>query len=92
MSSKAAMEKIGWSASDPSSHHVFLGQVARALEPAICGFLHLPGGKRPVSLWPPGIGFGKSGEGYVRIALVHPPEVLEAAVDRVSSFLNQNLP
>ena len=35
----------------------------------------------------PGRGFGKCGEGYVRIALVHPPEVLEVAVDRVSDFL-----
>jgi aspartate/methionine/tyrosine aminotransferase len=35
----------------------------------------------------PGIGFGKSGEGYVRIALVHPPEVLEQAVTQVSTFL-----
>lgn len=37
----------------------------------------------------PGIGFGKAGEGYVRIALVHEPAVLEQAVDRVAEFLNQ---
>lgn len=35
----------------------------------------------------PGAGFGKSGEGYVRFALVHPPEVLETAVDRIHAFL-----
>jgi aspartate/methionine/tyrosine aminotransferase len=35
----------------------------------------------------PGAGFGKSGEGYVRFALVHPPEVLEQAVDRIAQFL-----
>ena len=35
----------------------------------------------------PGIGFGKAGEGYVRIALVHPPEVIEAAIDRIAEFL-----
>jgi aspartate/methionine/tyrosine aminotransferase len=35
----------------------------------------------------PGAGFGKSGEGYVRFALVHSPEVLETAVDRVAQFL-----
>lgn len=36
----------------------------------------------------PGAGFGKSGEGYVRFALVHPPEVLAAAVERLALFLN----
>ena len=35
----------------------------------------------------PGLGFGKSGEGYVRFALVHPPEVLQQAVDRIAQFL-----
>lgn len=35
----------------------------------------------------PGAGFGKSGEGYVRFALVHPPAVLETAVDRIKQFL-----
>jgi aspartate/methionine/tyrosine aminotransferase len=35
----------------------------------------------------PGAGFGKSGEGYVRFALVHEPDILEAAVDRIAQFL-----
>ncbi|MEL6222135.1 MAG: LL-diaminopimelate aminotransferase [Cyanobacteria bacterium J06627_8] len=35
----------------------------------------------------PGSGFGKSGEGYVRFALVHPPEVLEEAANRIAHFL-----
>jgi aspartate/methionine/tyrosine aminotransferase len=36
----------------------------------------------------PGAGFGKSGEGYVRFALVHDPHVLEEAVDRIAQFLS----
>ena len=36
----------------------------------------------------PGAGFGKFGEGYVRFALVHPPEILETAVDRISQFMH----
>lgn len=32
----------------------------------------------------PGVGFGQAGEGYVRMALVHPPEVLTAAIDRIA--------
>lgn len=35
----------------------------------------------------PGAGFGKSGEGYVRFALVHEPEILEEAVNRIAQFL-----
>ncbi|MDZ7961355.1 MAG: LL-diaminopimelate aminotransferase [Aulosira sp. DedQUE10] len=35
----------------------------------------------------PGIGFGKSGEGYVRFALVHEPPLLETAVERMAEFL-----
>jgi aspartate/methionine/tyrosine aminotransferase len=35
----------------------------------------------------PGIGFGNSGEGYVRFALVHEPAKLQLAVDRMAKFL-----
>ncbi|WP_013323476.1 LL-diaminopimelate aminotransferase [Gloeothece verrucosa] len=35
----------------------------------------------------PGSGFGKSGEGYVRFALVQEPEVLKIAVEKIASFL-----
>ena len=35
----------------------------------------------------PGVGFGKSGEGYVRFALVREPATLKLAVDRMAKFL-----
>jgi aspartate/methionine/tyrosine aminotransferase len=35
----------------------------------------------------PGVGFGKSGEGYVRFALVHEPAKLQLAVDRMAKCL-----
>jgi aspartate/methionine/tyrosine aminotransferase len=38
----------------------------------------------------PGAGFGKSGEGYVRFALVHEPDILETAVARIGEFLQLN--
>jgi len=38
----------------------------------------------------PGAGFGKSGEGYVRFALVHDPDILETAVERISVFLQSS--
>ena len=37
----------------------------------------------------PGSGFGKSGEGYVRFALVHNADVLEEAAQRIAHFLKQ---
>ncbi|NEQ52210.1 MAG: LL-diaminopimelate aminotransferase [Leptolyngbya sp. SIO3F4] len=36
----------------------------------------------------PGRGFGKSGEGYVRFALVQPSEVLEHAAQKIVAFMN----
>lgn len=39
----------------------------------------------------PGAGFGTSGEGYVRFALVQEPAILEKAVQRIAGFLNTNL-
>ncbi|MFP4122034.1 MAG: LL-diaminopimelate aminotransferase [Coleofasciculus sp.] len=38
----------------------------------------------------PGAGFGKAGEGYVRFALVHEPELLETAVQRIAGFLRSH--
>jgi len=38
----------------------------------------------------PGAGFGKAGEGYVRFALVHEPDVLETAVQRIAGFLRSH--
>lgn len=35
----------------------------------------------------PGVGFGPAGEGYVRFALVHPPQVLAAAAAKIGAFL-----
>jgi aspartate/methionine/tyrosine aminotransferase len=36
----------------------------------------------------PGAGFGLCGEGYVRFALVHDPDTLSVAVDRMAGFLH----
>ncbi len=35
----------------------------------------------------PGSGFGKAGEGYVRFALVHEPEILKSAAEQIGRFL-----
>lgn len=36
-----------------------------------------------------GSGFGKHGEGYVRFALVYPPEILKEAAVKIGKFLNE---
>ena len=38
----------------------------------------------------PGSGFGNSGEGYVRFALVHSEEVIEAAIEKIAAFLGRS--
>ncbi|NEQ98866.1 MAG: LL-diaminopimelate aminotransferase [Cyanothece sp. SIO2G6] len=40
----------------------------------------------------PGAGFGPSGEGYIRLALVHPPDVLAIAATRMAEFLQKTTP
>ncbi|MGD1907193.1 MAG: LL-diaminopimelate aminotransferase [Leptolyngbyaceae cyanobacterium] len=40
----------------------------------------------------PGRGFGKHGEGYVRVALVQSPDVLEQAVAKIAEFLSTAQP
>lgn len=37
----------------------------------------------------PGAGFGKHGEGYVRFALVHSPEILQDAAKKIGEFLKK---
>lgn len=39
----------------------------------------------------PGSGFGKHGEGYVRFALVYPPEILQEAAKKIGNFLHQSI-
>lgn len=38
----------------------------------------------------PGAGFGPSGEGYVRFALVHSPDILATAATRMAQFMSAN--
>lgn len=38
----------------------------------------------------PGAGFGKAGEGYIRFALVQPPDVLRQVVQHIGQFLGQS--
>jgi aspartate/methionine/tyrosine aminotransferase len=87
---KAAMEKVGWSVATPAATMYFWAKLPEPWSQRSMEFCTSLVEATGVAM-APGIGFGKSGEGYVRIALVHPPEVLEASVYKVSSFLKQTL-
>jgi aspartate/methionine/tyrosine aminotransferase len=84
-----ALRKIGWDVAVPKSTMYIwaeieskFGQRLAADSVKFCVDLVQSTG---VAL-APGAGFGKCGEGYVRMALVHPPEILEAAAIRIGNF------
>jgi aspartate/methionine/tyrosine aminotransferase len=83
---KTAMENIGWPVSTPEATMYFWAKLPEPWSQRSMEFCTSLVEATGVAM-APGIGFGKSGEGYVRIALVHPPEVLEAAVNKVANFL-----
>jgi aspartate/methionine/tyrosine aminotransferase len=83
---KTAMENIGWPVSTPAATMYFWAKLPEPWSQHSMEFCTSLVEATGVAM-APGIGFGKSGEGYVRIALVHPPEVLEAAVNKVANFL-----
>jgi aspartate/methionine/tyrosine aminotransferase len=82
----ATLNGVGWSTPTPQAsmfvwtrlpaglRDSFAFTVALARETGVC--------------LAPGRGFGPSGEGYVRFALVREPEVLEEAVRRIQRFLD----
>lgn len=81
-----ALHRIGWQADMPSATMYVWAKlppawVDRSIE--FCTRLVESTGIAAA----PGAGFGKSGEGYVRFALVHDPATLERAVERMAEFL-----
>jgi aspartate/methionine/tyrosine aminotransferase len=85
----SALNAIGWSVETPKAAMYLWAKLPKAYETdsiAFCQELVIATG---VAL-SPGVGFGSAGEGYVRFALVQPPEVLAMAVEKIGRFLNQS--
>jgi aspartate/methionine/tyrosine aminotransferase len=78
----SALARIGWSVSPPKATMYLWARLPDRWVTDSIGFCTQLVKQTGVAL-APGRGFGKAGEGYVRIALVHPPEVLEQAVDKI---------
>ncbi|WP_218079334.1 LL-diaminopimelate aminotransferase [Anthocerotibacter panamensis] len=80
------LDSIGWSVPNPIATLYLwapLPHAWRADSVAFCTRLVRETG---VAL-APGAGFGAKGEGFVRFALVHPPQTLALAVERIGHFL-----
>ena len=90
----SALRSIGWSVSEPPATMYIWAKLPENLPNgwaedsiAFCSELVAATG---VAL-SPGRGFGPSGEGYVRFALVHPPEIVEAAIHKVGDFSTKRI-
>ncbi len=78
-----ALDKIGWQVPTPAATMYVWAKLPDHWISDSVGFCTQLVEKTGVAV-SPGAGFGKSGEGYVRFALVHEPAILEAAVERIS--------
>ena len=85
------MQNIGWNIPKPEATLYIWAKLPQPWSEDSIGFCQQLVDKTGVAA-SPGVGFGKSGEGYVRFALVHPPEVLATAVDRIAEFLSTSQP
>lgn len=80
-----AMAQVGWPVSTPEATMYLWAKLPEPYTDSIDFCVRLVA-ETGVAM-APGRGFGKAGEGYVRIALVHPPAVLEAAMEQIGKFL-----
>ncbi|OUL29434.1 succinyldiaminopimelate aminotransferase [Nostoc sp. T09] len=82
----SALHRIGWHVPTPQATMYIWAQLPPAWSQNSREFCTRLVEKTGVAA-SPGAGFGKSGEGYVRFALVHEPPILETAVERIAEFL-----
>ena len=81
-----ALRRIGWNVPTPAATPYIWAKLPHPWENRSVEFCTRLIQETGVAL-SPGAGFGKSGEGYVRFALVHQPDVLEKVVDKIATFL-----
>ena len=82
-----ALHKIGWDVPKPQATMYVWAKLPDSWQQSSVEFCTQLVAKTGVAV-NPGSGFGKAGEGYVRFALVHEPEILELAVDKIGRFLS----
>lgn len=82
----SALHRQGWQVSAPSATMYVWGKLPEPWAQDSVGFCTQLVKTTGVAV-SPGAGFGKSGEGYVRFALVHDPAILETSVNKIAGFL-----
>jgi aspartate/methionine/tyrosine aminotransferase len=82
----SALQTIGWSVPIPAATMYLWAHLPEAWVSNSIQFCTELVEQTGVAL-APGRGFGKAGEGYVRFALVHPPQTLVAAVQNIAQFM-----
>ncbi|ASC72561.1 hypothetical protein XM38_035190 [Halomicronema hongdechloris C2206] len=87
----AALDRIGWAVPTPTATQYIWAQLPQPWTDNSIDFGVQLVEATGVAV-APGRGFGKAGEGYVRLALVHPVAVLEEAVHRIANFLQVHSP
>jgi aspartate/methionine/tyrosine aminotransferase len=81
-----ALAEMGWQVPNPSATMYIWAQLPGQWRKDSIGFCKSLVAATGVAA-SPGVGFGAAGEGYVRFALVHPPEMLRVAVNQIDKFL-----
>jgi aspartate/methionine/tyrosine aminotransferase len=84
----AALNRIGWEVAIPEATMYIWAKLPELWSDRSVEFCRELVAKTGVAA-SPGAGFGKSGEGYVRFALVHEPDILETAVARIGEFFHK---
>lgn len=82
-----ALHQIGWEVPSPPATLYVWAKLPQPWQQASVQFCLQLVAQTGVAL-APGAGFGQAGEGYVRLALVQDPPVLEAAVEQIAEFLD----
>jgi aspartate/methionine/tyrosine aminotransferase len=82
-----ALQQIGWPVTPPAATMYVWAPLPEPWQHNSLEFCKQLVAKTGVAA-SPGSGFGQSGEGYVRFALVHDPNTLKTAVDRIATFLH----
>ena len=87
----AALERGGWPVICPSmALYLWLQLPSQAVTLGLNSELFCAGLLEATGVClTPGIGFGPGGEGYARLALVHPLEQLQAGAERIGRWLTQ---
>jgi aspartate/methionine/tyrosine aminotransferase len=81
----AALRQIGWQVTLPSATMYVWAKLPQPWQDSSVEFCTQLVAKTGVAV-SPGAGFGKSGEGYVRFALVREPEILQLAATKIAKF------